>query len=104
MWEEIFNLALNNGLWAVLFLALLIYQLKDSKIREEKYQNTITELNKTLNKVNEIDENVSNLTENIIEVGKNIKQIENSVAILTSKKRKNTEEKNEEIPNNGILD
>ena len=23
MWEEIFNLALSNGLWAVLFLGLL---------------------------------------------------------------------------------
>ena len=37
MWEEIFNLALNNGLWAVLFLMLLVYVLKDSKSRESKY-------------------------------------------------------------------
>lgn len=103
MWEEIFNLALNNGLWAVLFLGLLIYQLKDSRVREQKYQNTINELSKTLNKVNEIDENVVNLSKNIVEVGKNIKQIESNVSELT-KKHKKTEEVNEQTKNNGVLD
>ena len=80
MWEQIFNLALNNGLWAVLFLALLIYQLKDSRAREKKYQETITELNVTLLKVNEIDANVYKLSENLSEVGSNIKRIEESVS------------------------
>ena len=86
MWEQIFNLALNNGLWAVLFLALLIYQLKDSRTREKKYQQTITELNVTLLKVNEIDANVYKLSENLPEVGSNIKRIEDSVSILTKEK------------------
>ena len=86
MWEQIFNLALNNGLWAVLFLALLIYQLKDSRTREKKYQQTITELNVTLLKVNEIDANVYKLSENLSEVGRNIKRIEDSVSILTKEK------------------
>ena len=44
MWEEVFNLAINNGLWSVLFLILLVYVLKDSKARELKYQQTITTL------------------------------------------------------------
>lgn len=91
MWEQIFNLALNNGLWAVLFLALLIYQLKDSRAREKKYQLTISELNCTLNKVNEIDQNVYKLSENLNEVGTSIKQIENNVNKLT--KEKNNEKK-----------
>ena len=30
MWEQIVNLAISNGLFAVLFLGLLIYQLKDT--------------------------------------------------------------------------
>lgn len=82
MWEQIFNLALNNGLWAVLFLALLVYQLKDSRAREKKYQQTIAELNVTLLKVNEIDANVYKLSENLSEVGSNIKRIEDSVSKL----------------------
>lgn len=41
MWEEIFKLAITNGIFAVLFCALLIYQLKDSAKREQKYQQTI---------------------------------------------------------------
>ena len=48
MWEEIFNLALSNGLWSAMFLGLLIYQLKDSAKREKKYQDTIVDLTKNL--------------------------------------------------------
>lgn len=44
MWQEVFNMALNNGLWAVLFLCLLVYVLKDSKKREIKYKLTIDAL------------------------------------------------------------
>ena len=86
MWEQILDLALNNGLWAVLFLALLIYQLKDSRTREAKYQNTISELNSTLLKVNEIDANVSKLTDKIAEVFSNINRIEDSVVKLSMEK------------------
>ncbi len=107
MWQEIFNLALNNGLWAVLFLALLIYQLKDSKSREQKYQQTIFELNKTLNKVNRIDENVTNLNESIDDVKENIGKLENTFTSLINdqlkvkpKKKVNADEKK----NDGVLD
>ena len=41
MWEEIIKLAVSNGIFAVLFCCLLIYQLKDSAKREQKYQETI---------------------------------------------------------------
>ena len=49
MWEQIMEYAAANGIWALLFLALLIYQLKDSKKREEKYTATITSLTEGLN-------------------------------------------------------
>ncbi|MCI5714389.1 MAG: BhlA/UviB family holin-like peptide [Firmicutes bacterium] len=108
MWEEIFNLALNNGLWAVLFLALLIYQLKDSRTREQKYQQTIFELNKTLNKVNKIDENVTALTENMCDVKDDINKLEDSVNMFIqdslakdkNKKKDNVNEKKD----TGVLD
>ena len=79
MWQQIFDLAINNGLWAVLFMGLLIFQLKDSRAREAKYQETIFKLSNTLEKVNKIDENVSVLTENLVEVKDNVDKIEQSV-------------------------
>ena len=61
MWEEIFNLALNNGLWAVLFLMLLVYVLKDSKSREAKYQETIETLAESLEIIHEVREDVQEI-------------------------------------------
>lgn len=59
MWQEILNLAISNGLFAVLFMGLLIYQLKDSRAREEKYQSTIESLGKALLVIEEIKDDVS---------------------------------------------
>ena len=56
MWDEVFNLAISNGLFAVLFCVLLVYQLKDSGKREEKYQSTISELIEKFEILNEIKE------------------------------------------------
>ena len=59
MWQDIINLAISNGLFAVLFMGLLIYQLKDSRTRENKYQATIESLGKALQVIEEIKEDVS---------------------------------------------
>ena len=61
MWEQIFNLAISNGLFAVLFLGLLIYQLKDSKSREQKYQATIEKLGDSLEIVKQVKEDVEDI-------------------------------------------
>lgn len=82
MWEEIFNLALNNGLWAVLFLMLLVYVLKDSKSREAKYQETIETLAESL--------------EIIQEVRKDVQEIKSTLTKKTSPKEKKEEKKDEE--------
>lgn len=58
MWNEILQLALKNGLWAVLFSALLIFVLKDSNKRENEYQKTIKELTIHLGIVKEIKQEV----------------------------------------------
>ena len=75
MWQEIFNLALSNGIWSAMFLGLLIYQLKDSNKREKKYQETIAKLNEHLGAVSEIKEEV-----------KEIRQV-----VMNAKVRKNNE-------------
>ena len=58
MWNDIFNVALSNGIFASLFVGLLIYELKDSRKREAKYQNTIENLSTILSTVDEIKEDV----------------------------------------------
>ncbi len=58
MWNTIFEQATQTGIWAMLFVCLFIYQLKDSKQREEKYQQTIKELAESLKVVGSIKEDV----------------------------------------------
>lgn len=84
MWEQIVNLAISNGLFAVLFLGLLVYQLKDSRAREQKYQNTIEKLGNSLDIVRQVKEDVEDIKDKL-----NSKKI-----ILRKTKEKLDEEKN----------
>ena len=61
MWDELIKLAMSNGIWAVLFLGLLIFQLKDSAAREKKYQKTIEVLSNNLAIVEQIKEEVAEI-------------------------------------------
>lgn len=83
MWEQIVNLAISNGLFAVLFLGLLVYQLKDSRAREQKYQNTIEKLGNSLEIVRQVKEDVEDIKDKL-----NSKKI-----ILRKTKEKLDEEK-----------
>jgi len=79
MWEKIFNLAVGNGIWAVLFLILLFFQLRDSKVREEKYQKTIENLGNSLEVINHVKEDVEVIKNQISNIStqesKNEKQV-----------------------------
>ena len=63
MWEQIINLAISNGLFAVLFLGLLVYQLKDSRNREKRYQETIVKLGNALDVVQSVKHDVEDIKE-----------------------------------------
>ena len=63
MWEQIINLAISNGLFAVLFLGLLIYQLRDSRNREKRYQDTIVKLGHALEIVQSVKHDVEEIKE-----------------------------------------
>ena len=65
MWEEIFKLAISNGIWAVMFLGLLVFQLRDSANREKKYQATINQLNEHLGVVNELKNDINDIDHKI---------------------------------------
>ena len=41
MEQEILKVAMSQGLWAVLFVALLFYVLRENSTREQKYQDII---------------------------------------------------------------
>lgn len=61
MWTEIANLAISNGIFAALFVALLLYTLKDSSIREKKYTQTIQKLSSQLDAVQDIKKSIEQI-------------------------------------------
>ena len=65
MWNDIFNIAISNGIFAYLFVALLVYTLKDSRKREAKYQNIIENLSNKLNILEEIKQDVVEIKKHI---------------------------------------
>lgn len=61
MWESVIDTVVANGAWAVLFCLLLIFELKDSRKREEKYQETIFTLGEGLGVVREVADDVKDI-------------------------------------------
>lgn len=59
---EIFKIVAANGVFAVLFFLLLMYELRDSRAREKKYQETVSTLADRLSVVNDIKEEFERLT------------------------------------------
>ncbi len=108
MWNEIVNLAIKNGLWAVLFLGLFIFVIRDSTNREKKYQQTIKDLTSHLGIVKEIKEDVDDI-KNIVFKNKNssknrkksIKNVQNNaknqknIEIVSSNVQKTNKNKDE---------
>ena len=72
MWDQIVEYAASDGIWALLFLALFVYQLKDSRKREEKYTATITSLTEGLNALEGIKQDIKSIIDTIdatVEIG-----------------------------------
>lgn len=61
IWSMILSLVSESGVWAMLFLALLIVLIKSNNAREAKYQTIIEKLGNSLKKVEEIKEDVEDL-------------------------------------------
>ena len=67
-WESFISMAVNNGIWAALFVGLMIYILKDSDKREKKYQLIIEKLAKNLEKVNDIADMTKEVKKDVTEI------------------------------------
>lgn len=55
------NFWMNQGPWALLFVSLLVYVMRDSKAREKKYQDTIDKLVDKLSIVDAIKGDIEDL-------------------------------------------
>lgn len=58
MWDQLGQIAATYGIWAAMFIGLLVYLLQDSRQREAKYQQVVEKLTVHLDVVNDIKEDV----------------------------------------------
>lgn len=70
MIDEILNLAISNGLWAVLFVMLFLYQIQNSSKREKKYQELIDNLTNSLGLIKNIDTTIKAMNKDIAKIKK----------------------------------
>jgi preprotein translocase subunit YajC len=87
MWEKIVNLAISNGLWAVLFLGLFIFVIKDSAEREKKYQQTINDLTEHLGVVKDIKDDVDEIKNVVFKHKKSSKNAKNTQESTINKQK-----------------
>lgn len=79
MWDEVIRLVIGNGIWAVLFVVLFIYQLKDSRKREGKYVTMIDRLSLGLGAMGDIKADTKEIISKATGVKKDTESILNIV-------------------------
>lgn len=62
-WSEFIKSVVSYGIFAMLFVFLFFYQLKDSAKREESYRETIEALAESLNVLSDVKDEVGELVE-----------------------------------------
>lgn len=60
-WNIIISVVSESGIWAMLFVVLLIILITSNNAREQKYQEIIRALSNSLKKVEEIKEDVEDI-------------------------------------------
>ena len=69
-WSELVSSVVGNGVFAMLFVFLLFYQLKDSQKREQAYRNTINDLSNHLMVIEKVRDELADLKEMLSQEGK----------------------------------
>ena len=72
MWEEVLRIAVSNGIFAVLFCSLLIYELKITGKRENKYQSVIEGLTRSLSALKQVQSDVKDVEGVLREVASHV--------------------------------
>ena len=70
MITEVINLAISNGLWAVLFVLLSLYQMQNGSKREKKYQEIIEKLTNSFGMLKSMDANLKAFNKEISKMKK----------------------------------
>ncbi len=65
MEPDVLQLAASQGLWAVLFVALLVYVLKENSQREQNFQEIILALTEKLDTLESIKEDLVEIRDNL---------------------------------------
>lgn len=60
-WSEFIKIIVSNGIFAMLFVFLFIYQLRDSAKREMEYKNIIDNLFQHLEIIEDVKEEINEL-------------------------------------------
>ncbi len=65
-WSELIKTVVSNGIFAMLFVVLFFQQIKESKKREEAYQETIEELARHLVLIEEVRKDMNDIKEMLV--------------------------------------
>ena len=78
IWSKITEVAAANGLWALLFVGLLFFELQDSRKRESKYQDTISSLTRDLDALQDVECEVKEIKTVLVRVSAKCKDKEDA--------------------------
>lgn len=78
IWNKILEVAAANGLWALLFVGLLVFELQDSRRRESKYQDTISALTRDLDALQDVETEVKEIKTVLVHVSTGRKKKEDA--------------------------
>ncbi|MDE7405801.1 MAG: hypothetical protein K2M89_02875 [Clostridiales bacterium] len=71
--DEIISLVVANGIFAVLFCGLLVYELRDSRSREDNYEKIIGALSDRLGAVEDIKSDAEQIKADVCEIKTDVK-------------------------------
>ena len=73
MWEEVSKLAVTQGIFAALFVALLVWVLRENNKRENRYINTIDSLAQSVSKIENIKDCIDKQDEKLEKILERVK-------------------------------
>ncbi len=82
--EQIVSLVVANGLFAVLFCGLLVYELRDSRNRERKYTQTIRALTDRLDAVKTVKTDVEQVKTDVNRLADDLSGLRSDVGEIKS--------------------
>ncbi len=80
--DEIISTVVANGIWAVLFCGLLVFELRDSRGREGRYTGMIAELSERLATVNAVERDAKTIKSDVSDVREKAAVIKSDTAAI----------------------